>query len=179
MHERTICMGKLPLILSLRVCAEPFPSTLLIYSVETLSSLFALFFSLLPLTPCSSSLWRDSPMWFKMVSVKLLATQEGTNRCPCSFFPLQITFCAFILLFFLPFFPTVTRLFLFPQLPLLVFWCHFLCYFCLSSHHGWFLFSFSLLQSFFWSSFFFHLNLISTKHYTITHHFYFAAFTVL
>lgn len=34
--------------------------------------------------PCSSSLWRDFPMSFKMASVKLLATQEGTNRCPCS-----------------------------------------------------------------------------------------------
>ncbi|XP_078798533.1 fasciculation and elongation protein zeta-2 isoform X6 [Oryzias latipes] len=41
---------------------------------------------LLPFALCSSSLWRDSPMSFKTASVKLLATQEGTNRCPCSFF---------------------------------------------------------------------------------------------
>lgn len=36
--------------------------------------------------PRSSSVWRDSPMSFTMASVKLLAAQEGTNRCPCSFF---------------------------------------------------------------------------------------------
>lgn len=59
---------------------------LLSLCIETSSSLFALFFPLLPLAPCSSSLWRDSPMSFKMASVKLLATREGTNRCPCSFF---------------------------------------------------------------------------------------------
>lgn len=54
-------------------------------------------FFYLPLASCSSSLWRDSPISFKMASVKLLATQEGTNRCPCSFLfplPLQIKFSA-------------------------------------------------------------------------------------
>lgn len=33
-------------------------------------------------------------MSYKMACVKLLAPQEGTNRCPCSSSPLQIHFCA-------------------------------------------------------------------------------------
>lgn len=54
-----------------------------------------LFLFLLLLTPCSSSsLWRDSPMSFKTASVKLLATQEGTNRWPRSLVSLHICFCA-------------------------------------------------------------------------------------
>lgn len=80
-------------------CSSAFPSSL------TEHSLAFIIFSLLPLAPCSSSLWRDSPMSFKVVSVKLLATQEGTNRCPLLFFP----YCRLIsvlrlLYFFLSFF---------------------------------------------------------------------------
>ena len=52
-------------------------------------------FFLLPLfSSCSSLLWRDSPMSYKMASVNILATQEGTNRCPCSFFQLASFFFA-------------------------------------------------------------------------------------
>lgn len=70
------------------------------FNIETSVSVFTLLFFLLPLTPFSSSLWRDSPMSFKMASVKPLATQKGTNRCPCSFFQLASFFFYFFFFFF-------------------------------------------------------------------------------
>lgn len=109
MHDlkMTVCMGKLLFILAPRVCTELFPSFLSYRNL--LISLYSLFPSF-PLIPCSSSLWRDSPMSFKMASVKLLAAQEGTNRCPLSFSPLisfffscryiPVLLCVFFALFF-------------------------------------------------------------------------------
>lgn len=69
--------------------------TFFLLSLNIETSLLSSFLLLLLLAPCSSSLWRDSPMSFKMASVKLLATQEGTNRCPCSFFQLMVFLCRF------------------------------------------------------------------------------------
>lgn len=64
-----------------RLCGEPSSSLLKIEASSSVCSLFP------PSSaPPSSSLWRDSPMSFTMASVKLLASQEGTNRCPRSFF---------------------------------------------------------------------------------------------
>lgn len=85
-------------------------------------------------------------MSFKMVSVKLLATQEGTNRCPCSFFPLQIRFCDSVLFFCLSFF--YFGMFVsFSTATTAGVLCHLFChFFSLSSLFGLFLFSFSPLQ---------------------------------
>lgn len=60
------------------------------------------------LLPRSCSLWRDSPMSFKMASVKLLATQQGTNRCPLLFLSTHIPFFLWQHAFFSPLITAVT-----------------------------------------------------------------------
>lgn len=88
-----------------RVRGEPSPSFLFVMPphLSLLSS--SPYFLLLPR---SCSLWRDSPMSFKMASVKLLATQQGTNRCPLLFLSTHIPFFLWQHVFFPPLITAVT-----------------------------------------------------------------------